>query len=78
MSQPLREPLDAKPEENAQRGKKSVLHAVPPLLFLIMMMTNNRRIMGERVNSRLTNLLGWGTTLVTFLATLFLVGTWIL
>jgi NRAMP (natural resistance-associated macrophage protein)-like metal ion transporter len=51
--------------------------SVPPLLLLIMLMTNDRKIMGERVNGRLTNILGWGTTGITFLAALVLVGTWI-
>jgi NRAMP (natural resistance-associated macrophage protein)-like metal ion transporter len=51
--------------------------SVPPLLLLIMLMTNNRRMMGDRVNGRLTNVLGWGTTLITSLATLALIATWI-
>jgi Mn2+/Fe2+ NRAMP family transporter len=33
----------------------------PPLLLLIMLMTNNRDIMGKRVNSPGMNLLGWIT-----------------
>ena len=32
----------------------------PPLLVLIMLIANNRAIMGRRVNGRWTNLLGWG------------------
>jgi NRAMP (natural resistance-associated macrophage protein)-like metal ion transporter len=52
--------------------------STPPLLFLILLMTNNRKVMGERVNGRLTNVLGWGTLLITLLATLALVATWIL
>jgi NRAMP (natural resistance-associated macrophage protein)-like metal ion transporter len=51
--------------------------SVPPLLFLMMRMTNDRAVMGERVNGRLTNLLGWTTTLVTFAATACLVATWV-
>jgi Mn2+/Fe2+ NRAMP family transporter len=51
--------------------------SVPPLLLLIMLMTNNRKMMGDRVNGRLTNVLGWGTTLITSLATLALIATWI-
>jgi hypothetical protein len=34
--------------------------------------------MGGRVNGRVTNGLGWLTTAATFLATLCLVGTWVL
>jgi Mn2+/Fe2+ NRAMP family transporter len=51
--------------------------SVPPLLFLIMLMTNNRRMMGDRVNGRLTNGLGWIATLVSSFATLALIATWL-
>jgi Mn2+/Fe2+ NRAMP family transporter len=51
--------------------------SVPPLLFLIMRLTNDRAVMGDRVNGRVANILGWTTTLVTFLATMALVATWI-
>ncbi|HEX7771067.1 MAG TPA: Nramp family divalent metal transporter, partial [Pyrinomonadaceae bacterium] len=33
--------------------------STPPLLLLIMLMTNNRRIMGDRVNGLGLNILGW-------------------
>ena len=52
--------------------------SVPPLLFLMMLMTRDPRMMGERANGRLTAFLGWTTTAVTFAATLCLVATWIL
>lgn len=52
--------------------------SVPPLLLIIMLMTNDRRVMGERVNGRLTNFLGWTTNAVTFLAIVSLVVTWLL
>jgi NRAMP (natural resistance-associated macrophage protein)-like metal ion transporter len=52
--------------------------STPPLLLLIMLMTNDRRIMGERTNSLGTNLLGWTTTAVIFLASLGLVVSWFL
>jgi len=48
----------------------------PPLLVAIMLIANNRQIMGDRVNGRWTNILGWTTTLVMFLAALALVLTW--
>jgi NRAMP (natural resistance-associated macrophage protein)-like metal ion transporter len=52
--------------------------STPPLLLLIMLMTNNRRIMGDRVNSLGTNILGWTTTVVIFLASAGLVASWLL
>ncbi|HYC30731.1 MAG TPA: Nramp family divalent metal transporter [Gemmatimonadales bacterium] len=50
--------------------------STPPLLLLIMLMTNNRRVMGSRTNSRGMNVLGWITTATIFLATAGLVATW--
>lgn len=52
--------------------------STPPLLLLIMLMTNNRTIMGDQVNSRALNLLGWITTGAIFAATVGLVVSWIL
>jgi Mn2+/Fe2+ NRAMP family transporter len=52
--------------------------STPPLLLLIMLMTNNRKIMGTRVNHPGMNLLGWITTAAIFLATLGLVVSWFL
>jgi NRAMP (natural resistance-associated macrophage protein)-like metal ion transporter len=40
----------------------------PPLLVMIMLVANNRKIMGRRTNSRLTNVLGWGAAIAMFLA----------
>jgi len=48
----------------------------PPLLVAIMLVANNRQIMGDRVNGRWTNILGWTTTLVMFVAAVALVLTW--
>jgi NRAMP (natural resistance-associated macrophage protein)-like metal ion transporter len=48
---------------------------VPPLLLLMLLMTNDRQIMGRRTNGRLTNFLGWITFSATFLAALCLVIT---
>lgn len=39
-----------------------------PLMLIIMLITNNRAIMGERVNSRSLNLAGWITTDALFAA----------
>jgi NRAMP (natural resistance-associated macrophage protein)-like metal ion transporter len=52
--------------------------STPPLLLLIMLMTNNRKIMGNRVNGRFTNFLGWLTTAAIFSASAGLVATWFL
>lgn len=50
--------------------------STPPLMLLIMLMTNNRAIMGDKVNSRTANIFGWFTTAVIFTITLGLVATW--
>ena len=46
-------------------------------MLLIMLMTNNRSIMGDRVNGRGINILGWITTVAIFAATVGLVISWI-
>jgi Mn2+/Fe2+ NRAMP family transporter len=51
--------------------------SVPPLLLLMMLMTNNRKIMGEQVNTLPLNILGWVTTAIVTLATAALVVTWL-
>ena len=48
----------------------------PPLLVAIMLVANNRHIMGDRVNGRWSNILGWTTTVVMFVAAVVLVLTW--
>jgi Mn2+/Fe2+ NRAMP family transporter len=48
-----------------------------PLMLLIMLMTNNRAIMGDRTNGFAINALGWFTTAAIFAASLGLVVTWI-
>ncbi len=52
--------------------------STPPLLLLIMLMTNNRAIMGSKVNGRAINILGWITTTAIFSATVGLVISWFL
>ena len=49
----------------------------PPLMLLIMLMTNSPFIMGDKRNSLLINLFGWFTTLVIFAASLALLWSWI-
>ena len=50
--------------------------STPPLLLLMLLMTNSRRIMGEHVNGRGLNMLGGLTTFAIFLASAGLVVTW--
>jgi Mn2+/Fe2+ NRAMP family transporter len=49
----------------------------PPLLVVIMLIANNRKVMGHRVNGGWTNMVGWTTTVVMFAAALGLVLTWV-
>jgi NRAMP (natural resistance-associated macrophage protein)-like metal ion transporter len=48
----------------------------PPLLVIIMLVANNRRIMGKRVNGRFTNIVGWTATGVMFAAAIGMLVTW--
>jgi hypothetical protein len=52
--------------------------STPPLLLLILLMTNGRAIMGERVNGHWSNVLGWITVAVIFAARAGLVATWLI
>jgi len=46
-----------------------------PLLVLVMLVSNDRKAMGERTNGRLLNVIGWVTTIVMGLAAIGLVVT---
>ncbi len=48
----------------------------PPLLVIILIVANNRAIMGPRVNGRWTNALGWLTVVLMSAAAIGLVWTW--
>jgi NRAMP (natural resistance-associated macrophage protein)-like metal ion transporter len=48
----------------------------PPLLVVILLISNNKAIMGERVNGVVTNILGWTTAVLMFAAAAGLVWTW--
>ncbi len=48
----------------------------PPLLIVIMIISNNKTVMGERVNCLSINILGWATTVLMFAAAVALVVTW--
>lgn len=41
-----------------------------PLLLAIMLISNNKKIMGKRVNSRSTNIVGWLTTAIMLVASI--------
>ncbi len=49
----------------------------PPLLALLMIVSGNRAIMGDRVNGPWVKALGWAATAVAFAAALGLVATWL-
>jgi Mn2+/Fe2+ NRAMP family transporter len=51
--------------------------SAPPLLVLIMIMTSDRKLMGSRANGTGMKVLGWATTLITFVATGALVFSWL-
>ncbi|MEK6406327.1 MAG: divalent metal cation transporter [Acidobacteriota bacterium] len=48
----------------------------PPLLVVIMLVANNKKVMGDRVNGAWTNVLGWTTAVLMFAAAIALVLTW--
>ncbi|PYM17227.1 MAG: hypothetical protein DMD78_30135 [Candidatus Rokuibacteriota bacterium] len=48
----------------------------PPMLLVIMLIANNSRVMGDKVNGRWTNVVGWATTAVMWAAAVGLVLTW--
>jgi NRAMP (natural resistance-associated macrophage protein)-like metal ion transporter len=48
----------------------------PPLMVLIMLISNNRSVMGDRTNNLPINVLGWIGTAVMFAAAIALVLTW--
>jgi Mn2+/Fe2+ NRAMP family transporter len=51
--------------------------STPPLMLLILLITNNRKIMKSRTNGWAINLLGGATTLALFAATFGLIATWL-
>ncbi|HEX3558292.1 MAG TPA: divalent metal cation transporter [Pyrinomonadaceae bacterium] len=48
----------------------------PPLLILIMLVSNNREVMGEHTNGRVLNALGWATAAVMVAAAAGMFLTW--
>lgn len=49
----------------------------PPLLIVIMLISNNRKVMGKRVNGRVLNSLGWLTTILMLVAAIALIWSWV-
>lgn len=52
--------------------------STPFLMLLIMLITNNKKIMGRWTNTRAMNILGWATTVAIFAAMIGLIVTWFL
>jgi NRAMP (natural resistance-associated macrophage protein)-like metal ion transporter len=48
----------------------------PPLLVIIMLVSNNEKVMGDNVNGRGANLIGWVATAVMFAAAIGMILTW--
>ncbi len=46
-----------------------------PLIVLVMLVSNDRNVMGERTNGRLLNFVGWATAVVMSIAVLGLIAT---
>lgn len=48
----------------------------PPVLVVVMLIANNKKVLGEHVNGRLANVVGWATTAVMFAAAIGVILTW--
>jgi NRAMP (natural resistance-associated macrophage protein)-like metal ion transporter len=48
----------------------------PPLLVVVMLIANNRTVMGRRVNGLVLNVLGWATAALMTAAAVVLIWTW--
>jgi NRAMP (natural resistance-associated macrophage protein)-like metal ion transporter len=48
----------------------------PPLLLIIMLVSSNRKIMGDKVNGWGANIVGWTATAVMFAAAIGMILTW--
>ena len=48
----------------------------PPLLLIIMLVSSNRKIMGDKVNGWGANIVGWIATAVMFVAAIGMILTW--
>ena len=48
----------------------------PPVLVVVMLIANNKKVLGAHVNGTFTNIVGWATTAVMFAAAIGLLLTW--
>jgi NRAMP (natural resistance-associated macrophage protein)-like metal ion transporter len=48
----------------------------PPLLVIIMFVSSNKKVMGDKVNGRFTNIVGWTATAIMFAAAIGMIATW--
>jgi len=48
----------------------------PPLLVVVMLVANNKRVMGTRTNGLFTNIVGWLAAAVMFVAAIAMFATW--
>jgi Mn2+/Fe2+ NRAMP family transporter len=48
----------------------------PPILVVVMLIANNKKVLGARVNGPLINIVGWTTTAIMFAAAIGLALTW--
>jgi NRAMP (natural resistance-associated macrophage protein)-like metal ion transporter len=48
----------------------------PPLIVVIMLVSNSKKVMGDRTNGPLTNILGWGTAVIMTAAVVGMFVTW--
>jgi len=56
----------------------AVLNGVlaPPLIVIVLLLTNDKKVMGARKNPRLLSVLGWITVVVMTSATVAMFATW--
>ena len=48
----------------------------PPLIVVILLVSNSKQVMGDRTNGKLTNFLGWGTAVIMTAAAIGMFVTW--
>lgn len=48
----------------------------PPLLAIIMLVSNNKKVMGDKVNGVGANIVGWLAVVVMFVAAIGMLLTW--
>jgi NRAMP (natural resistance-associated macrophage protein)-like metal ion transporter len=48
----------------------------PPMLVVVMLVANNRRVMGSRTNGIATNIIGWLAAIIMFAAAIGMFATW--